>query len=109
MAKVKARVKAPKKVAKGEIFEVKSLISHKMESGQRKHKKTGEKIPRQIINKFVCSFKGKEVMSAILHPAVAANPYLAFYAKATESGTFDFEWTEDGGKSIKASGDITVS
>jgi sulfur-oxidizing protein SoxZ len=48
-------------------------------------------------------------MSADLHPAVAANPYFAFYAKATESGTFEFEWIEDGGKTISASGDIVVT
>ncbi|MBC8269571.1 MAG: thiosulfate oxidation carrier complex protein SoxZ [Rhodospirillaceae bacterium] len=105
----KPRVKVPKKAKSGDIIQIKTLMSHKMETGNRKDKKTGKLIPRKIINKFVCSFKGKEVMSAVLHPAVAANPYLAFYAKATESGTFDFEWTEDGGKTITASGDITVS
>ena len=49
----KPRVKVPSKVAKGEVFEVKSLISHTMESGQRKDRKTGETIPRMIINRFV--------------------------------------------------------
>jgi sulfur-oxidizing protein SoxZ len=48
-------------------------------------------------------------MSADLHPAVAANPYFAFYTKVTESGTYDFEWIEDGGKSITASGNILVT
>ena len=108
MAK-KPRIKVPKKAKSGDIIKIKTLMSHKMETGNRMDKKTGKLIPRKIIKKFVCSFKGKEVMSAILHPAVSANPYLAFYAKATESGTFDFEWTEDGGKVITASGDITVS
>ena len=42
MAKTKARVKAPKSVKKGEAFQVKTLISHKMETGLRKNKKTGE-------------------------------------------------------------------
>ena len=46
----KPRVKVPKTVARGEPFEVKVLISHKMESGQRTDEKTGEKIPRHIIN-----------------------------------------------------------
>jgi len=108
MAK-KPRVKVPKKASSGDIIQIKTLMSHKMETGVRKDKKTGKLIPRKIINKFVCKFNGKEVMSADLHPAVAANPYFAFFAKATESGTFDFEWTEDGGKTITASGDITVS
>jgi len=33
-----------------------------------------------------------------MYPAVAANPYFAFYVKASESGTFDFTWTDDKGK-----------
>ena len=65
MAKAKARVKAPKTVAKGEVFQVKTLISHKMETGLRKDK-AGEKIPRMIINSFVRSEErrvGKECRS----------------------------------------------
>jgi len=108
MAK-KPRVKVPKKAKSGEIVQIKTLMSHKMETGNRKNKKTGELIPRKIINKFVCTFNGKEVLSADIHPSVAANPYMAFYAKATESGTFNFEWTEDGGKKVTAKSDITVS
>ncbi len=108
MAK-KPRVKVPKKAKSGDIIQIKTLMSHKMETGLRKDKKTGKPIPRKIINGFTCKFNGKEVMSATLYPSIAANPYLAFYAKATESGTFDFEWTEDGGATVSASGKITVS
>jgi len=108
MAK-KPRVKVPKKAKAGDIVQIKTLISHKMETGNRKDKKTGKLIPRMIINKFTCNFNGKEVMSADLHPSIAANPYFAFYAKATESGTFDFTWTDDAGKSVSASGKMTVS
>ncbi len=108
MAK-KPRVKVPKKAKSGDIVQIKTLMSHKMETGLRKDKKTGKVIPRKIIYKFVCNYNGKEVLSVDLQPAIAANPYFAFYAKATESGTFDFEWHEDGGNTITASGNITVS
>ena len=67
-------MKVPKSAASGEIIEIKSLISHKMESGQRKDKKTGELIPRKIINKFIVAFNGKEFFSSDWAPAVAANP-----------------------------------
>ena len=43
MPSFKARVKVPKKVKKGEIFQVKTLTTHKMETGLRKNKKTGKK------------------------------------------------------------------
>tara|TARA_B100001964_G_C13753449_1_gene388507 strand:+ start:133 stop:459 length:327 start_codon:yes stop_codon:yes gene_type:complete len=108
MAK-KPRVKVPKKAKAGDIVQIKTLMSHKMETGRRKDKKTGKVIPRKIIDTFVCKFNGKEIMSADLQPSIAANPYLAFYAVATESGTFDFEWTEDGGSKVTASGKIKVS
>jgi len=105
----KPRIKVPKNAKKGEIVQVKTLISHVMETGNRKNKKTGKLIPRMIINKFVCKFNGKEILSADLHPAVAANPYFAFYAKASESGTFDFSWTDDAGETVTDSGEMKVS
>jgi sulfur-oxidizing protein SoxZ len=109
MAKTKARVKAPKSAKKGEAFQVKTLISHKMESGQRKDKKTGKKIPRHIINKFVCTYNGKQVFSADWHPAISANPYMSFFVKAADSGTLEMAWTDDKGKTMKKSTKIKVS
>ncbi len=92
----KPRVKVPKKAEKGEIITIKTLLSHKMESGQRKDKK-GNKIPRKIINKFTCTFNGKMVFSCDLEPAISANPYFKFNARVDEPGTFEFTWVEDGG------------
>ena len=109
MAKAKPRVKVPKSASKGEVIQVKTLISHKMESGQRKDSKTGEMIPRQIINKFVATFNGKEVFSADWHPAISANPFLSFFMKAQESGTFEFSWTDDDGSVYSTSADLTVN
>ena len=109
MASAKPRVKVPKTAAKGEIIEIKSLISHKMESGQRKDKKTGELIPRKIINKYVVTFNGKKFFSADWEPAIAANPYMAFHMRASESGTMEFTWVDDDGKKYTAKKDLKVS
>jgi len=92
----KPRVKVPKKAAAGDVITIKTLISHKMESGQRKGK-DGKLIPRKIINKFVATFNDVEVFSADVGPAVSANPYIEFNAKVNESGTFKFVWTDDDG------------
>ena len=108
MAKVKPRVKVPKKAEVGEVITIKTLISHPMESGQRKDKKTGELIPRKIINKFVATFEGEEIVSVDVDPAVSANPYFQFDMKVPGEGTVRFEWTDDDGsvydieKKIKA-------
>lgn len=107
MAAAKPRVKVPKSAAKGEIIEIKTLISHKMETGLRKDKQ-GKIIPRQIINKFVCTLNGKEVFSADWYPAVSANPYLAFHLRATESGTLDFTWVDDDGSKYTKSANLKV-
>lgn len=97
MAKIKPRVKVPSKAAAGEVITIKTLINHEMESGQRKDKKTGELIPRKIINKFVVTFNGKSVFSVDIEPAVSANPYFQFDMKVPEAGTVLFEWTDDDG------------
>ncbi len=109
MAKIKPRVKVPKKASVGEIVEIKALIAHPMHTGLRKDKKTGEKIPRKIINNFSVSFEGEKVFEASFEPAVSANPYISFPFKATKSGVFDFVWVEDGGAEFNASKKMTVA
>jgi sulfur-oxidizing protein SoxZ len=108
MENAKPRVKVPKTASKGEIIEIKTLISHPMESGQRKDKK-GNVIPRKIINKFTASFNGKEFLVADWAPAISANPYMAFNMRATESGTVEFKWVDDDGSVYSTKKDIKVS
>ncbi len=107
MAISKPRVKVPKTAKKGDVIEIKTLIAHKMESGQRKDKK-GAVIPRQIINKFEAKYNGEVVFSADWHPAISANPYMAFHTVATESGTLEFAWTDDDGSVYTKTAKITV-
>ena len=109
MAKPKPRVRVPKKADKGEVVEIKTLISHPMESGQRKDRKTGELIPRKIINKFVCTYNGNEVFSADLEPAISANPYMSFFVKIEDSGEFEFTWTDDDGSTYSKKSELTVN
>ncbi len=105
----KPRIKVPKTAKKGDIIQIKTLVLHKMETGRRKDKKTKKLVPRMIINKFVATFDGKEVFSANMSPAISANPYFAFHTKATKSGTFEFTWTDDKGKTVTASRKIAVT
>ena len=109
MAQPKPRVRVPKKADKGDVVEIKTLISHPMESGQRKDRKTGELIPRKIINKFACVYNGNEDFSADLHPAISANPYLSFFVKVEESGEFEFTWVDDDGSVYTQVSKITVN
>jgi sulfur-oxidizing protein SoxZ len=104
----KPRLKVPKEAKKGEVIEIKTLVAHVMESGQRKDD-AGNLVPRKIINQFTCEFNGKLVFACDLEPAIAANPYLQFTAKVEESGTFRFSWIDDDGTTITADEAITVT
>lgn len=103
------RIRLDKKEAKkGDIIEVKSLVAHIMESGQRKDKE-GKPIPRKIINKFTCEVNGKLVFSCDLEPAISANPYMQFKFRAEESGKVVLTWTDDDGTKIVGEQTITVN
>ncbi len=108
MATAKPRVKVPKSASAGDVITIKTLISHKMESGQRKDKK-GNVIPRKIINRFECTFNGATVFSCDIDPAISANPYFEFTAKVMEPGTFRFVWTDDDGAVYETEKTIAVS
>ncbi len=108
MAKIKPRVKVPKKASAGEAVTIKTLISHPMESGLRKDKKTGELIPRKIINRFEADFNGQNVIAVDLLPAVSSNPYFQFEATVPESGEFHFKWTDDDGSVYETKKKIKV-
>lgn len=102
-----ALVNVPPRARRGEIIEIKTLVSHPMETGYRRTQ-LGAPIPRDIIRRFVCTYNGVEIFSADLHPAISANPYFAFHTVATESGTIAFAWTGDNGFSVSESAPIVV-
>jgi sulfur-oxidizing protein SoxZ len=103
----RALVNVPKTAKRGQIVEIKTLISHKMETGFR-HDSVGNVIPRDIITDFSCTFNGAEVFRATLYPAIAANPFITFYLTASESGTLQFRWSGDNGFAAEAAANITV-
>jgi sulfur-oxidizing protein SoxZ len=109
MAEVKPRIKLDKKQArKGEIVEVKALVSHVMETGLRKDA-NGNPIPRKILNNFSCTVNGKQVFSADFETAISANPYIQFKFRAEESGPVVLTWTDDDGTRIVGQESITVT
>lgn len=107
MAEPKPRVRVPETAKQGEIIEIKTLISHRMESGQRRDE-SGELVPRHILKKFVCTYGGTVVFEADWYPAIATNPYLAFTTVATESGELVFTWVDDDEQVFFTTAHITV-
>ncbi len=103
----RALINVPHTARRGDVIAIKTLISHHMETGFR-HSTTGELYPRDIITDFVVKYNGEEIFSAVLSPAISANPFIVFYTTATESGTLTFEWSGDNGFSASESAQITV-
>ena len=102
-----ALINVPPRAKRGDIIEIKTLMSHVMETGYRRTAE-GEVVPRDIITSFTCRYNGVEIFRADLFPAIAANPFITFFTVATESGKFDFEWIGDSGFGATASASITV-
>jgi sulfur-oxidizing protein SoxZ len=92
----RALINAPAKAQRGAVIEIRTLVSHVMETGFR-YTQTGELVPRDIVTGFTATYNGEEVFRARLYPAIAANPYLTFHTVATETGTIELKWTGDNG------------
>ena len=105
---VKPRVKAPKTAAAGEVVVIKTVISHSMESGQRKDS-DGNKIPRSIINRFTAEYNGKMVIDVELAPAISTNPYFEFEATVPEAGDFKFTWYDDDGSVYEDAKSVAIA
>ena len=102
MASIKMRAKA-----ESGVTTIKSLISHPMETGTRKDKKTGEKIPAHFIQEVVCAHKGNTVMTANWGPAISKNPYLSFrFTGGVAGDTVTLSWVDN--KGGKDSSDTTI-
>jgi sulfur-oxidizing protein SoxZ len=102
MASIKIRAKA-----KDGVTTVKTLISHPMESGQRKDSKTGEKIPPHHVTEVMAEHNGKQVMSANWGGGISKNPYLSFKFKGAASGdTVKISWVDNKGEGDSAEAPI---
>jgi sulfur-oxidizing protein SoxZ len=84
--------------AKGDSVEVKALMKHPMETGQRKNAKTGKMIPAHFISEVIAEHAGNVVMTAYWSGAISKNPYLAFQFKGAKKGdTIKLSWTDNQG------------
>ena len=84
-------------VAKDGIVNVKVLMSHEMETGQRKDN-AGNIVPAHFIQNVTATHNGKAVLSAQWGPAVSKNPFLEFNFKGGQKGDkIQVTWTDNKG------------
>ncbi len=104
---VKTRVKLPKEARAGDVITIKTLITHRMESGQRLDL-DGQPISRSIIHRFLCEFEGELVIDLELGPGISTNPFFEFQAIVPGPGVFTFSWFDDDGAIYTDSRAISV-
>jgi sulfur-oxidizing protein SoxZ len=106
-----AIINMKRSAASGEVLLIKALIAHPMETGLRPGA-DGQILPTDLIRTFTCTFESSDkkstVFSATLYAAIAANPYLSFYFKASTSGKLVFTWVGDNGFNQSESVALTV-
>lgn len=85
------RISVPKAAVKGEVFAVRGIISHPMETGMR-YSPTHEMIRQRIVSRFSCLYNGQEIFRARLYPAISTNPYFVIHARAQDSGMIMLTW-----------------
>ncbi|MES9870511.1 MAG: thiosulfate oxidation carrier complex protein SoxZ [Sedimenticola sp.] len=104
MAKKSIKIRAKEK---GGVITVKALMTHPMETGGRKDKKTGKAIPAHFIQEVTCESGGKTVMSALLSGGVSKNPYLSFkFSGAKKGDMMKLSWVDNKGNSESAEAKI---
>ena len=101
------RVSLPERFTAGVPGEVRTLISHPMETGLREGS-DGETLPRHIIERFTVTLDGEAAFTAELHQSVSANPYLRFHLSPTEDAEVVFEWQDDTGDSARHEATVSV-
>ncbi len=101
MAGIKAKAKQ-----KGDLVQVKALMKHPMETGQRKDKE-GNKIPAHHITEVTVSAGDKPMVTAHFGTAVSKNPYISLYLSGPQKGdTLQISWIDTSGET--ASTDVVV-
>lgn len=89
------------------VVTLKALITHPMETGARKDKKTGEVIPAHFIKEVVCEHGGNTVMTAYWSGGVSKNPYVTFQFKGGAKGDpIKLSWSDNKGESDSTEGAI---
>ncbi|NPB07074.1 MAG: thiosulfate oxidation carrier complex protein SoxZ [Aquificae bacterium] len=104
----KILIKLPKKVRKGEVFKLRFIIFHPMETGRRRDPVTGELIPAHYLTRVRVYYDETLVNDVTTSPALSRNPYFMFKLKAVKSGTIRVEAEDNKGNRWSASAPLRV-
>lgn len=87
----------------GDVADIKALMNHVMETGQRKDAKTGQLIPAHFIQNVTATLNGKVVLEAQWGAAISRNPFLGFRVKGAKAGDkVSISWVDNKGEKSTA-------
>ena len=100
MAKKKIKMRAS---AKKGYAVIKAILFHQMETGLRKNKTTGDKIPAHFIKEVVVTHNDKTFITVNMGIAVSKNPYLSVEVDGAAKGdTIGLTWSDNKGETATA-------
>ena len=103
------RVRVPRSARPGEVVEVRTLIEHPMETGLRAAS-AGQAAapPRNMLSRFVARMNGEQVFAADLRNGTSANPYHVFFVRIERTSDFEFVWTDEAGRTARATARVSA-
>lgn len=103
-----ARIQVPQAARRGEIVDVRIVVQHPMETGFR-YDALGRQTPRNVIHTLTCRYGGVEVFRAEMGAGIAANPFLRFSVRASETGDIECRWIDSENVTGSVSARVTVA
>jgi sulfur-oxidizing protein SoxZ len=91
-----ARFDMPTQVRAGEVFKLRLLIQHPMETGYLLDL-NNQRIARNVITDLRCTYLGQEVFRIEPSSGLSANPSVEFFLRASQSGEVRIDWVDDRG------------
>ena len=102
------RLQVPPTVKRGEVFEVRVIVQHPMETGFRRDM-DGRQVPLNIVDHLACTYGGREVFRVEPGSGIAANPYFVFPVVARATGELAVEWGDDRGATGRVAAMVNVA
>jgi sulfur-oxidizing protein SoxZ len=85
-------------ILQGELTEIRFLMPHPMETGQRKDPASGQRIPAHFIQSFSLTANGALLVGGQLNTSISRNPLFSFFARGLKAGDrIAVEWSDTGG------------
>ena len=102
-----ARLQVPPRIVEGDVFKLRLLVQHPMDSGFLRNLE-GVLVKRNVIRHLQCIYHDKEVFRVEPTTGTAANPLFEFFLRATQTGEIAIDWVDDRGERGQVKRSLTV-